>query len=94
METAKRDIKETMEFLNGLGVLAVLAGKITADGKIGVDDLKHLVDAAKDFQVVLDGVADVSDAMAELKELDESEAIQVIAKVFSILKEFKDAKAA
>lgn len=92
-EKQELSIKETLEVLDGLEVLAVAGVAISADGKIGVDDLKYLVDVAKKFNVIQEAVKDADLALKEIGDLDEGEAAQIIAKVFSIVKSVKDAKA-
>lgn len=85
-------VKETLEVLEGVKVLAVAGSKIGADGKINTDDLKHLVDIAKKYQKLADAYKDANLVAEELGDLDEQEAIQLIAKVFDIVKAFKGAK--
>jgi hypothetical protein len=85
----KIDIKETLEILKGLEVLGSAAKKIMSDGKVAMDDIVHLVEVAKSFDVLKDAVDDVSLSLKELKDLDETEAVQLIAAVFSLVKALK-----
>ena len=88
----KVGLKETMEILDGLKVLGVAAGKITADGKVDIADLVYLVEVAKNFDVLSLAVRDGDKAVEELKDLDESEIITLVGKVFEVVNAFKEAK--
>lgn len=89
----KYDVKETMEILDGIEVLAEAAGKISADGKVDTSDLIHLIDVAKNFNVLADAAEGADIALKEIKDLDEMESLQILTKVFAIVKKFKEAKA-
>lgn len=91
-ESEKLDVKNILELIAALKVLGVLGGKISADGKINAEDLKHLVDAAKEFQVVIDGFKDLDDALKEAKDVDEMEAVQIISELFAAIKAFKESR--
>jgi len=83
-------LKETLELLDGVKLLAVAGKKVGKDG-IDLSDLQHLVGLAKDFAVLAAAVEGADGALAELKALDEAETIQLIAAVFGLVKAVKEA---
>ena len=79
-------IKETTELLDALAVLVKVVGKIGADKKVNLGDLKYLGEAIKDiYDVVLES-KDKELIIKEFKDLDEVETAIILAKVFEILK--------
>lgn len=86
-----QDIKEMKELLDGLSLLAEAGKKIAEDGKLGIDDLKHLVDLSKDLEVLVEGFKGLDKLDDELKDLDEAEVMELISHAFSIFKKFKKA---
>lgn len=85
------DIKETLEVLDGLKVLAVTGKEVLADGKINLADLGKLSQLASDFGTLKDAIEGINDVDDELKDLDSSEAQQIVAKVFEIVTVLKNA---
>lgn len=83
----KKGIKEINELIDGLAVLAKAGFKIAEDKKVDLSDLAHLVDIAKDFEVVMDAFKDLDQIDDEIKDLDEAEAIAIVAKLFKSIKE-------
>lgn len=91
-EQKERDIKETMEILNAVELFTVAGGKVSADGKVDMSDLVHLVDVAKNYNTVEAAVKDADQAVLEFKDLDQGEIITLIAKAFAIVKAFKESR--
>lgn len=83
-EEEKRGIKETLELVSALGLIATTAKKIAKDG-LGVDDLVHLVDLGKQFDVLMDGFKDLDVLAEEIKDLDQDEVIQIIGALYSVV---------
>lgn len=92
MSEEKLGIKETLEILDGVKAFAITAAKVAKDGKISVADLGAIVDLAKDFDVIKEGYEGADLAVKEMKDLDESEVILLIAKMFEIVKAVKNVK--
>jgi histidyl-tRNA synthetase len=89
MKKAKElGIQETMEILDGLKLLGVDAAKIAKNG-LNWSDLQHLVHIAQEFDTIKDAVQDADQALPELKDISEEEAIIIVAKVFEIVKALK-----
>jgi len=78
-------VKETLELLDGLKVLAVTGGDIFADGKINLADLPKLKTLATNYGTLKEAVVGIQDVDDELKDLDSEEIAQIIAKVAEIV---------
>lgn len=89
-----KGIKELKELLNALEIVAGVAGSVMKDGKVGVDDLSHLVALGVQFQALADGFSDLDEAIAEAKDLDQMEVIELIKEVYEIVQKFEQAKKA
>jgi hypothetical protein len=85
-----QDIKETKELIEGVKLLAVAGAKIAKDG-INVADLQHLVELAKNFEVIQKAFENVKEVEAEIKDLEESELIELVGVLYSLVKEVKEA---
>jgi hypothetical protein len=89
MSEEKKGIKESSEMIDGLGVLVKAGFKIAKDGKVDLSDLSHLVDVAKEFDTLMEGFKGLDEIDDEVKDLDEAEAIALVAKLFKVIKEAK-----
>lgn len=89
----KKDIKEIMEFLEGLKVVVPAGVEIAADKKISMKDVKPVVEVVKKYEVVVDAVQGIGEIVPEAKDLDTIELAQIGAKVMEIVKESKAALA-
>lgn len=87
----KRGIKETKELVDGLKVLSKAGYAIAKDGKVSLDDLEHLVELGKEFETIMDAFKDLGDIDDEMKDLDEAEAIEIVAHLYKAVKEIKEA---
>lgn len=76
------DIKETKELIQTLGKLAVVGKKIVADKKVGVDDITHIVSLATEANVILEGFKGLDIMMEELKDLDQTEVLEIIRELY------------
>ena len=85
-----KGVKETVELLEGMGAAAALIKKIAKDG-LSVSDLvylKELSDSLPEFKAAVEGADEIP---AELKELDESEVLQIIGTIYSQAKKINEA---
>jgi hypothetical protein len=70
----------------------VIAGKkISADKKIGMDDIGILVALVSDSASIIAAFKDIGEAFEEGKDLDVSEAIQLIQAIHNKIKEIEAA---
>jgi len=84
------DIKNTLEILSAVEVLAIAGAKIAKDKKVGMDDLPAAIELAKKFDLVLEAIKDIDQIDEEVKDLDESELIALVSKVLMISKSIKE----
>lgn len=94
------DIKETKEIIAAMGEgavtgkkLVVVVKKILENG-VNPADLIHLAelrDAMPDTAVIMAGVNDADVALEELKDLDQSELIEIIGELYKEAKRFNEA---
>lgn len=86
-----KSIKESMELLEGIKVLAMDARAVMADGKIDIKDLGVAMGLVAQFGTLNRAVSGVSDVPAELKDLSADEINQLAAKALEIVAAFKAA---
>ena len=84
------DIKNILELLSAVELLAVSGKQIAKDG-IGVEDLSKVLELAKKYQVFLDAIKDIGLVVDEAKDIDSAEAIAVVGKLMSVIKNIKEA---
>ena len=83
-------VKEIKEVFKGLELLGVAGKKISKDG-IGLEDLSHLLEVAKDFDILEEAVKGIKDIPAEFKDLNKVEVMELVGLVFSLIKNIKNA---
>lgn len=86
-------IKETLEVLDALKLLALEASKVLEDGKVSLKDLPVMFDLLHkvgSFKAAADGAELV---MKEVKDLSQEEAAVLMAKVFEVVSMLKGIKA-
>jgi hypothetical protein len=86
------DIKNLLEVLKGLELVAGVAGHVAADGKVNLADLPKLLPLVQNHQVLLDAVKGADEIKAEIKDLDALEITQVIQSIMAVIKAFKEGK--
>ena len=84
-----KTIAETLELLNALEISAVAIAKIAKDKKVNAEDLPVLVELASEFDELVKGFSKLEEVPEELSDIDESEVIAIITKVYSIGKKVK-----
>ena len=68
----------------------VIAGKkISADKKIGIEDLGVIVGLASDAPKIIESFSDLGEAFAEVKDIDVAEAIVLIQAISKKIKEIE-----
>lgn len=84
------DIKNTMEVLAAVEILAVSAKKIAKDG-VSLADLPEALELIKHVDEIVAAVEGVDQIPAEIKDVDQAELVAIGAKVFEIVKAIKEA---
>ncbi len=85
-------VKETLELLEGLKVLATTAGEVMEDGKVDVKDLSELLVLMGKLGVLKEAVVGADKTLKEVKDLTQEEVALVLAKVWEVLKAFQEGK--
>ncbi len=85
------DIKETMEVFTAVEAEADAIIASCADGKLGLGDIKHQLPVLAKARAAFDHAGSIA---AELKDLDEAEIEQVVAKIASVGSKVMEAAAA
>ena len=88
----QKGIKELLEIFKSLEELSSFAGSVLKDGKVGADDLTHLVTLAVKFDTIQKGFVGIDEAVKEAKDLDQAEVIQLIGAGYQVVKAFEEAK--
>lgn len=78
-------IKEIMELLEGLKLLAVSGKQVLADGKVSVADLPVVMSLLTSVGVLAAAVQGAGEIKAEAKDLSAEELQQLAAKVLDIV---------
>ena len=87
----QKSTKEIKELIEGLKLLGLAAKKVTKDGKIGVDDLAHLVELVKESDKIVAAASGLGDIDDEAKNLDQAEVLELIGLLYGAAKEIKEA---
>lgn len=86
-----KSVKELKELIIAIEPVAVFVKKVAADKKVGLDDLPYLIDLSKQLDTIAEGAQDVDQILAELKDLDEAEVMEVIGQLIKLAKAIKAA---
>lgn len=81
-----RGIKQCLELLEGIKVLAVDVKKVLADGKVDLKDLPVLMELLTQFSVLTAAVDGIDQIPAESKDLSSEEIAVLVDKVLEIVK--------
>lgn len=84
-----KDIKNLLELLTAVELLAVTGAKVAKDKEVNKEDLVHIIALAKNFELITNAVKDVDQLDEEMKDLDEAELIAIVSKLFMIVKAVK-----
>lgn len=85
-----KDVKNIIEVLDAVEVIAVPVKKALKDG-LDAADLPHLLDIVKQHQKLIDAADSIGDIAEEVKDLSPEEAAQIAFKVISLVKSIKEA---
>jgi hypothetical protein len=88
----KRELKETLELVKALDLLASKGIEISKGG-IGAEDIAPAVELLKQLNVLIEGFKGVGEVGAELGDLDDTELLQLGSAVYGVYKDIKGALA-
>lgn len=83
--------KEIKEFIEGVKVVLMTVKKISADGKIGLEDLPHVMGFVTESQKVVDALKGLDLALIEAKSLSEDEAKAIVGELYAAAKAVQEA---
>lgn len=86
----KLELKETMELVKALELIGVKGKEILKDG-IDSNDIVPAIELLKEINVIVEGIKDVKEIGAEMKDLDQEELLQLGMAMFSLYKKIKEA---
>lgn len=86
MSEEKKGIVAIEAILVELGEIAVIAKKISADGKLSVEDIGHAIELGKRVPSIMAAVKLVDEAVLEAKDIDVAEVISLIQSVAAKVK--------
>lgn len=81
----KIGIKESLELLNGVEILAVASIEISKDG-FGADDIAKALELVKKSDAIIEAFKGIDQLDDEIKDLDQAELIQLGVASFSLVK--------
>ena len=79
-------IKNSLEVVKGLELLAEIAEGVFADGRLDGGDFLVIAAKLKQLDIIVDAVQDADEIAKELKDLDEQELIQLGLAAYSLVK--------
>lgn len=86
------DLRDTMEYFAAFSLIADQYGLIMEDGKVDFNDAKHFVKFVTEYKVFVNAIEDSGNVIAELKDLDEAELLQIGIAAFAIIKKISASK--
>ena len=89
----KKDIKELIEFMNGLIIVVPMGVEVAADKDISAKDIKPVVEAIKSYGVVVEAIKGFEGILPEVKDIDQTELMMIGAKAVELFKASKEAYA-
>lgn len=87
----KKGIKEMMEVIAAVEVLAVAVKKVMKDGKVDLSDAAVLVELGAQFPAFAAAVEGIKEIPAEVKEIDAQEALEIVGKLYAVAKKVQEA---
>lgn len=87
----KQGIKQTLEALESLAVLAKAVKEVAKDGKVNISDLSVLMSLLNNMSVFVAGIQGADKIGDEIKDLDGDEAKELVVRVGEIVASIKAA---
>lgn len=91
-EAKEVGIKETMEMIAAMKVLATFASAVMEDHALNSADLVHVVELSSKYQALADAYTGKEAILAELKDLKKAELTEVIMGMYDAFEVFTKAK--
>jgi len=85
----KKSVKETKELLTGMGEATKIVKLIAKDG-INAADLLHIQAIAASLPIMKDAVEGIDQIPAELKDLDETEVVEIVGCIYAQAKKINE----
>lgn len=86
------NVKEALELLKGLEVIAGIAGHIAADGKVNLMDVPKLMPLVAQFDLLTEAFSGLDGLKEEIKDIDQAELVQIIAAAYAVADAFNEGK--
>ena len=86
-----KTVKESIELLNGLGIIIDGAGEVLEDGKVDWKDINPAIGVVKRFEELAEAVKGANEIPAELKDIDETEMLQLGQAAFVLISKLRKA---
>lgn len=87
----KKSVKEMMEVIAAVEVVAVAIKKVMKDGKVDLQDAAVAIELGAQFPVLAAAVQGLGEIPAEVQEIDAQEAIEIVGKLYAIAKKVQEA---
>ena len=92
-EVQSQGIKESLEILEGLIVVAPAGVEIAADKELSAKDIQPAVNAIKKYEIVVAAVENAKGAITEAKDYDMTELAVLGSKTLELINAIKEAYA-
>jgi hypothetical protein len=84
------DLKESLEMLSGISLILGTVESVLEDGKINLADAPKALELLKSYNKIIEAAKGVKLIPAELKDLDQTEMVQLASALFPLLKQLKN----
>ncbi|WP_019503842.1 hypothetical protein [Pleurocapsa sp. PCC 7319] len=90
MSTQTKEIKEIIELVDGLEVLAIFGAKVVADGKVNHNDLPIVLEFMNKINSLFSAFDNVPEIVKEIEDIDKAEMIILLKKLLDIARNLRD----
>lgn len=90
MNTQTREIKEIIELVDCLEVLALFGAKVAADGKVDRQDIPLILEFTNKVNSLFSAFDNVPEIIKEIKDIDKVEMIILRKKLLDIARNIKE----
>lgn len=89
MSEEKKGILEMLEVIAGLELVGVAGAKIMADGQVNTSDFGTVVSLLTEFNVLVEAVKGANEIVAEAKDLDQAELLELGTRIYEVVRKIK-----
>lgn len=86
----KKEIKELVELLAAVEVLAVAVKKVLKDGQVDLSDAAVMVELGAQFPVLMAAIEGLDKLPEEVKDIDADEALALVGKLYAMAKKVQE----